>query len=137
MLDRAKEVADDTISEALKTALKRLIHLAYGLTSNRLERTRPGPPNHREECALSSPVDQIVGPSPDERQRIRAALYEVGAGQWNFSHQQILEVWLLEKRLEAERLASQRLARATWALAAVTVALVLATVALVIATFQL
>lgn len=38
--------------------------------------------------------------------------------------------------MKAERLASQRLARATWALAAVAVLLVLATVALVIATFS-
>jgi hypothetical protein len=86
---------------------------------------------------LSSLVDQIVGPSPDERQRIRAALYEVGVGQWNFSHPEILEVWLLEQRMKAERLASQRLQRATWALAIVTAALVVATVALVIATFHL
>jgi hypothetical protein len=49
----------------------------------------------------------------------------------------ILEVWLLEQRMKAERLASQRLTRATLALAAVTAALVAATVALVIATFQM
>jgi hypothetical protein len=55
----------------------------------------------------------------------------------NWGGDKVLEVWLLERRMKAERLASQRLARATWALAAVTVALVLATVALVVATFQL
>jgi hypothetical protein len=38
--------------------------------------------------------------------------------------------------MKAERLASQRLERATWALAIVTLALVLATVALAVATFQ-
>jgi hypothetical protein len=79
----------------------------------------------------------MPGPSPEERQRIRATLFEVGAGQWNFRSPEILEVWLLEQRMKAERLASQRLTRATLALAAVTAALVVATVFLVIATFQL
>ncbi|HEY6684810.1 MAG TPA: hypothetical protein VI094_01240, partial [Propionibacteriaceae bacterium] len=68
---------------------------------------------------MSSAVDQIGGPSPEERQRIRETLYKVGDGNWGFSHPEILEVWLLEHRMEAERLASQRLERATWALAAV------------------
>jgi hypothetical protein len=49
----------------------------------------------------------------------------------------ILEVWLLEQRMKAERLASQRLTCATWALGIVTLTLVAATVALVIATFRL
>jgi hypothetical protein len=87
---------------------------------------------------LTTPaVDQIVGPSPEELERIRAALFVVGGGHWNFSHPEIREVWLLEQRMKAERLASQRLQRATWALAIVTAALVVATVALVIATFHL
>jgi hypothetical protein len=30
VLDRAKEVADDTISDALKGALKRLVYFGYG-----------------------------------------------------------------------------------------------------------
>lgn len=87
--------------------------------------------------ALPSAVDQIPGPSPEERNRIRKTLYEVGAKHWNFDAPEILEVWLLEHRREAERLASERLTRATRALAAVTVMLVLATVALVIATLRL
>lgn len=86
---------------------------------------------------MTSPVDQIPGPSREERDRIRATLFQVGAGNWDFSGgPEILEVWLLEQRMKAERLASQRLTHATWALAAVTLALVVATVALVIATFQ-
>jgi hypothetical protein len=85
---------------------------------------------------LTSPVDQIPGPPREERDRIRATLFQVGAGNWDFSGPEILEVWLLEQRMKAERLASQRLTHATWALAAVTLALVVATVALVIATFQ-
>jgi hypothetical protein len=86
---------------------------------------------------LPSAVDQIDGPSPEEGQRIREALYKIGVGHWNFSEPQILEVWLLEQRMKVERLASQRLTRATLALAAMTLALVLATVVLAVATFQL
>ena len=87
---------------------------------------------------LTSPVDQIPGPSPEERERIHDTLSQVaGIYAPSLGDRDILEVWLLEQRMKAERLASQRLARATWALAAVTVALVVATVALVIATFQL
>jgi hypothetical protein len=89
-------------------------------------------------CTLSSPVDQIPGPSPEDPKRIHNALSQVtGIYAPSLGDRDILEVWLLEQRMKAERLASQRLARATWALAAVTVALVVATVALVIATFQL
>jgi hypothetical protein len=85
---------------------------------------------------LTAPVDQIAGPSPEERDRIRTALDQVHTGA-NWEADKVLEVWLLEQRMRAERLASQRLTRATWALAAVTCALVAATVALVIATLQL
>jgi hypothetical protein len=78
-------------------------------------------------------VDQIAGPSPEERERIRTTIIATGAA---WEGDQILEVWLVEQRMKAERLASQRLARATWALCVMTLALVFATVALVIATFQ-
>ena len=86
---------------------------------------------------MTSAVDQIPGPSPEDRERIRASLFQVGAGKWGFDNPEILEVWLVEQRMQAERLASQRLARATCVLAAVTVALVVATVVLAVATFQL
>jgi len=87
---------------------------------------------------LSSTVDQIPGPSPEERERINDTQSQVaGIHGPSLSDRDILEVWLLEQRMKAERLASQRLTRATWVLATVTAALVLATVALVIATFQL
>ena len=87
---------------------------------------------------MSSTVDQIPGPSPEERERINDTLSQVaGIHGPSLSDRDILEVWLLEQRMKAERLASQRLTRATWVLATVTAALVLATVALVIATFQL
>ena len=81
---------------------------------------------------------KIPGPSPEERERIHDALSQVaGIYAPSLGDRDILEVWLLEQRMKAERLASQRLARATWALAIVTLTLVAATVALVIATFRL
>jgi hypothetical protein len=87
---------------------------------------------------LPSPVDQIPSPSPEDRERIHKALSQVtGIYAPSLGDRDILEVWLLEQRMKAERLASQRLTRATLALAAVTAALVAATVALVIATFQM
>jgi hypothetical protein len=85
---------------------------------------------------LPSAVDQIAGPSQQERDRIRTTLDQVHTGA-NWGGDKVLEIWLLEHRMKAERLASERLAHATWALAAVTALLVLATVALVIATFHL
>jgi hypothetical protein len=87
---------------------------------------------------LTSAVDQIPGPSPEDRERIHDALSQVaGVYAPSLGDRDIPEVWLLEQRMKAERLASQPLARATWALAGATFALVLATVALVIATFRL
>jgi len=53
---------------------------------------------------LTSTVDQIVGPSPEERDRFRASLYQVGGGHWNFSGPEPLEVWLAEQRMKAERI---------------------------------
>jgi hypothetical protein len=47
----------------------------------------------------------------------------------------VLEVLVVEYRMRAERLASQRLIRATWVLALATIALVAATVGLIYATF--
>jgi hypothetical protein len=51
---------------------------------------------------LTSPVDQMPGRSPEERQRIRATLFGVGAVQWNFRNPGILEVWLLKQRMKAD-----------------------------------
>jgi hypothetical protein len=79
--------------------------------------------------------DQIAHISPENRTRIRQLLIGIGADPMHGTT--YLEVWLAEHRMRAERLASQRLTRATWALAAVTFILAGATIALVIATFQL
>jgi hypothetical protein len=60
---------------------------------------------------LTSPADQIPGPSNEERDRIRATLSQVGGGHWGFDNPEVLDVWLLEQRIKAERLASKRLTR--------------------------
>lgn len=47
---------------------------------------------------------------------------------------QLMDFWVTENRMRAEREASDRLTHATWALAAATIGLVLATIALVVVT---
>ena len=76
---------------------------------------------------------QITGPTSDELTRVQALLREIGGPNVVWGAAQVLEVWVAETRLEAERQASARLLIATWVLAAATVALVLATVGLIIA----
>jgi hypothetical protein len=63
-----------------------------------------------------SPVDQIGQISEEERQRIRTILYQIGGQHESFARRDIRDVWLAEHRMRSERLASQRLMRATWAL---------------------
>jgi hypothetical protein len=48
----------------------------------------------------------------------------------------LLDVWLMEHRIAAERNASSRLTRATWALAVMTLVLPAATVAPVVVTVR-
>lgn len=75
-------------------------------------------------------------PSEDDLLRVRAILARVGGPQVSWGAVNALEVLLTERRMEAERRASARLTRATWALVIATVGLVLATVVLVGATMQ-
>jgi hypothetical protein len=67
--------------------------------------------------------------SETERERISAFLFHLDE-RWEVRGPAILEIWLVEQRMKAERLASDRLARATWYLVGATAALVLATLAL-------
>jgi hypothetical protein len=79
---------------------------------------------------------RIEDPTPDEVSRVRALLRTIGGQNvsWGASH--VLEVWVAEARLEAERRASRRILVATWVLAAATIGLVLATVGLIVVTVQ-
>jgi hypothetical protein len=51
---------------------------------------------------------------------------------WGSAH--VLNVWMAEKRMEADHAPSRRIGVATWALVAVTLVLALATVGVIIAT---
>lgn len=76
---------------------------------------------------------RIEGMSPDDRKRVDALLREIGGEHVQWGSIDVLNVWVAETRLEAERLASHRLLLATWVLAAATVGLVLATIGLIVA----
>lgn len=81
--------------------------------------------------------DWIQAMPDEDRERIGTLLKGIGGRDVVWGAQQSLEVWMAEHRMRAERLASERLTRATWVLAAVTIVLAAATVALVFATLQL
>ncbi|MCU1624079.1 MAG: hypothetical protein JWL79_2924 [Frankiales bacterium] len=78
--------------------------------------------------------DRFAEPTDDDLARVATILGKIGGPHVGWGAQQSLDVLLVERQLAAERLASDRLTRATWVLAASTVALVLATIALVVVT---
>ena len=80
-----------------------------------------------------TPRTNISGPTDDEIAHINSMLRRIGGQNVSWGAASTLEVWVVETRLEAERLASRRLLMATWVLAAATVGLVLATIGLVVA----
>lgn len=73
-------------------------------------------------------VDQV---SATDLERIRALLNEVGGPNVSWGAQSLLDVWVAEAHMEAQRRASRQLLVATWALVAATVGLVVATVGLI------
>lgn len=79
--------------------------------------------------------DQLPEPTDAELQRVADLLRRIGGTQVIWGAKDALEVLVVEHRMRAERLASQRLMRATWVLAVATIALVAATVGLIYATF--
>lgn len=81
--------------------------------------------------------DQVVEMPEADRDRIAALLRNVGGPSVVWGAGQFLEIWMVEHRMRAEREASARLTRATWALTGVTLVLAGATVALVVATLHL
>jgi hypothetical protein len=78
--------------------------------------------------------DTFVAPSDVELERVRRTLRAIGGPNVQWGAQQTLDVLITEHRMRAERLASQRLTRATWALAGATIVLALATLGLIVAT---
>ena len=81
--------------------------------------------------------DQIVEMPEADHDRIAALLRKIGDPNVVWRAQASLEIWMAEHRMRAEREASARLTRATWALTGVTLVLAGATVALVVATLDL
>jgi hypothetical protein len=75
-------------------------------------------------------------PTQEELERVAAILRKIGGPNVAWGAQQSLDVLLVELRLRAERLASERLTKATYFLGAVTVVLALATVALAFVTIR-
>lgn len=75
---------------------------------------------------------KIEGMSAEDLARVQALLAEIGGRNVSWGAASVLEVWLAESRLEAERLASRRMLTATWVLGAATVALVFATIGLIV-----
>jgi hypothetical protein len=78
---------------------------------------------------------RIAEPSDDEVKRLRALLRAIGGPNVQWGAQQVLDAWVAETRLEAERVTAKRMLVATWVLAIATVGLVVATVGLIVVTF--
>lgn len=73
-------------------------------------------------------------PTQEDLARIKAILSTVGGPDVRWGARNVLEVFVAERRLEAERIATRRLEVATWVLALATFVLAVATVVLVVVT---
>lgn len=78
---------------------------------------------------------EVPTPSADDLRRIENVLREVGSPHVSWGAQQTLDLWVIEQRAKADRLAADRLRRSSWALVVATVGLVLCTGGLIWATF--
>lgn len=81
-------------------------------------------------------VGHIPNAGAENISRIETLLRQVGGPNVVWGAKDVLDVWLVETRMEADRRAAQRLARATWALAVITLVLAAATVGLIVATVK-
>ena len=72
--------------------------------------------------------------TPEDRARVDELLRDIGGPNVSWGSVDVLNVWLAEKRMEADRAASRRVEIATWSLVVVTLVLALATVGLIVAT---
>ncbi|HET6874893.1 MAG TPA: hypothetical protein VFH70_08955 [Acidimicrobiales bacterium] len=78
--------------------------------------------------------DLLPEPTDADLQRLRAIQSRIGGEHVHWNAQSLLDALVVEHRMRAERKATARLARATWALVGATGVLVLATVGLIVAT---
>lgn len=72
--------------------------------------------------------------SVSDRARVDQLLRDIGGPNVMWGSIDVLNVWMAEKRMEADHAASKRIEIATWALVVVTLMLALATVGLIVAT---
>lgn len=77
---------------------------------------------------------RIEGITDDDLTRVREVLRQIGGPNVSWGAANVLEVWIAENRMEAERRASQRILVATWVLAIATIGLVGATIGLIVVT---
>jgi dissimilatory sulfite reductase (desulfoviridin) alpha/beta subunit len=78
---------------------------------------------------------EVPTPTTEDIRRIEILLREIGGPHVSWGAQQKLDVWVIEQRAKADRLAADRLRRSSWALVVATVGLVLCTAGLIWATF--
>ncbi len=80
--------------------------------------------------------DQLPLPTKVDKERLVAIwkAFAVSPQTTNISPQNLMDAWVVEHRMKADRRATARLTRATWVLALITLALVIATCVLVYVT---
>lgn len=79
-------------------------------------------------------ADRFAPPTEDDLHRVRSVLQGIGGKNVSWGAREVLEVLLVERRMWADRLASERLIRATWVLTGATIVLAVATTVLIFAT---
>lgn len=77
---------------------------------------------------------RIEGMTDEDLQRVNGLLSRIGGPNVSWGAASVLEVWVAENRMEAERQAARRVLIATWVLAVATLGLVAATIGLIVVT---
>jgi hypothetical protein len=77
---------------------------------------------------------RVDGPTNEDLSRVQDVLRRIGGPHVSWGAASVLEVWIAETRMEAEREAARRMLLATWVLALATTGLVAATVGLIVVT---
>lgn len=79
---------------------------------------------------------RVEGITDEDLARVKQVLRKIGGPNVVWGSQAVLEVWVAESRMEADRQAAKRVLFATWVLAIATIGLVAATVGLIVVTVQ-
>lgn len=82
--------------------------------------------------------DLLQPATPEDIKRLNDVwLALAGGGNYSFSPANRMELWVLEHKIRTERITTERLTRATWALVFATVILAIASIALVFVTLAM